>query len=145
MTASVGRPTVPRVHVGLITNSDARVPAILTSLGIRTSDRRYGSNLTVDARANFDIDSVALSCDVGHEKPNRKIFDAARSLSPFAAEDDSLYLHVGDSLSSDYHGALKAGWQSVLMDREGKYEGNEPKVERVRDLGSLMQKLTQRK
>ncbi|KAL9010385.1 MAG: hypothetical protein Q9173_004678 [Seirophora scorigena] len=142
MTASHGQSTLPRVHIGVITNSDARVSVILTSLGIRTNSRRYSSNTTVNSTSTFDIDSVTLSYDVGFEKPNKNIFDAAKSLNPFNAESDSSYLHVGNSLGSDYYGAQKAGWRSVLLDRDSRYEGIEPNVDRVGDLVSLMQKLT---
>lgn len=109
---------------------------------MRVNDRRYGSSATIDSYGTFDIDFVTMSYDVGFEKPDRWIFDAAKSLSPFAFENDILCLHCGDDMQEDYRGALEAGWQSVLLDRDGKYDSKETTAERVRDLGSLMQKLT---
>lgn len=97
----------------------------------------------VHSASTSDIDSLTLSYDVGFEKPNKNIFDAAKTLNPFNAESDSSYLHVGDSLWNDYHGAQKAGWRSILLDRDGRYKGMEPRVDRVGDLVSLIQRLAQ--
>ncbi|KAL8754310.1 MAG: hypothetical protein Q9184_005153 [Pyrenodesmia sp. 2 TL-2023] len=131
----------PRVHVGIISNSDDRVSTILGSHGIRLDNRRYGSGSLVASQDTFDVDSVTLSYDVGFEKPNRMIFDAARSLSPFATEGDTLYLHIGDCPMDDYQGAREAGWESILLDRDRNHKDTEPRPQRMRHLGSLMEAL----
>ncbi len=52
-------------------------------------------------------------------------------------------VHVGDDLEKDVFGAREAGWRSVLLDREGKYVGDERigegegMVTRVAGLGEL--------
>lgn len=52
-------------------------------------------------------------------------------------------VHVGDDLEKDMFGAREAGWRSVLLDREGKYVGDERigdgegMVSRVGGLGEL--------
>ncbi|KAL8732887.1 MAG: hypothetical protein Q9166_002488 [cf. Caloplaca sp. 2 TL-2023] len=139
-TASASRLGPSRVQVGIISNSDDRVPSILASLGIRVAGRRYGSSI-IESTKHFDIDWVVMSYDVSNEKPDRGIFDAAKALSASFMGQESAYLHVGDSIDEDYHGALKAGLQSVLLDRDGTHESNVPKAARVTDLSSLVQKL----
>lgn len=84
-----------------------------------------------------------MSYDVGFEKPDRRIFNAAKSLSGVAAGSNSLYLHIGDNLVEDYDGARKAGWQSLLLDRDGSYNDDAAEAERVKDLNSLLQRLTE--
>lgn len=132
-----------QLQVGIISNSDDRVPAILASLGIRVQDRRYGSTVPVSSPKVGDIDWVIMSCDVGFEKPNRGIFDAAKTLSGLGAGSDSLYMHVGDNPEEDYQGARAAGWQSLLLDRNGNCSGHALNAETVPDLDSLLQRLKQ--
>lgn len=134
----------PRVHVGIISNSDDRVSTILGSHGIRVDDRRYGSGTLVGSQGTFDIDSVTLSYDVGFEKPHRMIFDAARSLSPFATESDTLCLHIGNCPTDDYQGAREAGWESILLDRDSNHKYTEPRSQRIRHLDSLIKALRKR-
>ncbi len=141
-TASAEKP--PRVHVGIISNSDDRVSTILGSHGIRVNDRRHCSDTLVGSPGLFDIDSVTLSYDVGFGKPHRMIFDAARNLSPFATESDTLCLHIGDSLSDDYHGAREAGWDSILLDRDSNHTSGGPRAECMADLISVMKALRER-
>ncbi|KAK4097590.1 hypothetical protein N658DRAFT_456718, partial [Parathielavia hyrcaniae] len=80
-----------RVAVGIITNSDDRVPSILSSLGLRVSPLRFGCHSPLPGPGPgpgisqpeqlFDIDLHCMSYDVGHAKPDRQIFDAAESLA----------------------------------------------------------------
>lgn len=52
-------------------------------------------------------------------------------------------VHVGDDMEKDALGAREAGWGSVLVDREGKYVGDERvgdgegRVRRIGGLGEL--------
>jgi FMN phosphatase YigB (HAD superfamily) len=118
-----------RIVVGIITNSDDRVPSILESLGLKVGPRRVGQSSQYMAHSSVrkDIDFVVHSYDVGHEKPDRRIFDAATSLltSTLAKDgqgitsDDFEKLYVGDDLEKDYEGAEAAGWHAVLLDRNG--------------------------
>ncbi|KAL8820481.1 MAG: hypothetical protein Q9223_001311 [Gallowayella weberi] len=128
--------------IGIISNSDDRIPAILASLGISVSDRRYGSG-AVASTDHSDIGWVVMSYDVGIEKPDKGIFDAAKGLSTSFAESESekLYIHVGDSIKEDYRGSLDAGWEGVLLDREGKHKDDIPEADRMTNLTSLTYRL----
>ena len=94
----------------MITNSDDRVPDILSTFGLRVSPLRFGSgaasplllsnNISTESEksattatntgepttgqnqvSNFDIDFTCISYDVGFEKPNREIFAAAEEMA----------------------------------------------------------------
>jgi FMN phosphatase YigB (HAD superfamily) len=146
-----------KIIVGIITNSDDRVPGILEDFGLIINSRRFvasaeplkvrsksaemlfagsdedsrpspGTNPRVrsaDPESHDDVDFVILSYDVGHEKPNRRMFDAASAtLHEMLANHDSKLdasdfwkLYVGDDLNKDYMAARQAGWAAVLVDR----------------------------
>ncbi|KAF2712524.1 haloacid dehalogenase, partial [Pleomassaria siparia CBS 279.74] len=118
--------------VGIVTNSDDRVPGILESFGLRVGTRRVGVKTERSARANLDddISFVVMSYDVGFEKPDRRIFQAAEAmLKETLAEDGEgveeqaiggfEMLYVGDSFEKDYLGAKDSGWEAVMVDRAG--------------------------
>jgi FMN phosphatase YigB (HAD superfamily) len=118
-----------RIIVGIITNSDDRVPGILQSFDLQVGSRRAGttSHITKQNSPQNDIDFVVLSYDVGHEKPDPRIFNAATSVltKMLTVDEEGLdvndfeKLYVGDDLEKDYLGAMAAGWHSVLLDHEG--------------------------
>ncbi|KAF2464743.1 HAD-like protein [Lindgomyces ingoldianus] len=129
--------------VGVITNSDDRVPRVLESLGLKIGPRRAGSSALRTERGSLDhdISFVVLSYDVGYEKPDPRMFNAAAdmlraTLSDGSADakthsiDDFDMLYVGDSVEKDLVGAARAGWDSVFVDRIGAYakhlEQNQP-------------------
>jgi putative hydrolase of the HAD superfamily len=108
-------------RMAVISNSDGKIDAVLTRCGI------------CDCFA-----SITDSGNVGHEKPNRAIFDAA--LGEMKA-DPSASLYVGDLYSVDYVGARNAGMQAVLFDVAGAYRDREfPRVESLTELENLLQK-----
>lgn len=77
------------------------------------------------------FDGVVVSAVFGASKPSRAIFDEAvrRAGVPHAEA-----LHVGDSLTDDYHGARAAGLHALLVDRPGRApEGSEA----IRSLSEL--------
>ncbi|CAO2648030.1 Nn.00g089520.m01.CDS01 [Neocucurbitaria sp. VM-36] len=114
--------------VGIITNSDDRVPGILESFGLKIGPRRVGTadQRSAEACSRDDIDFVVLSYDVGFEKPDRRIFDAATEMlkETLAGNQQGLStqdfekLYVGDDLEKDYDGAEAAGWDRVLLNRD---------------------------
>ena len=107
--------------ISVISNADGKIDAVLTRCGI------------CDCFA-----SITDSGNVGHEKPNRAIFDAA--LGEMKA-DPSASLYVGDLYSVDYVGARNAGMQAVLFDVAGAYREREfPRVESLTELENLLQK-----
>lgn len=124
------------LQVGIISNSDDRVSAILASLGIRVNDRTCGPNTS--GKEDSHIDWIILSYDVGAEKPHTAIFDAARRTSAMATDSGCFFCHVGDSLSEDYQGAQEAGWTGVLLDRDDQYKDVVPGARRIQSLRSLM-------
>lgn len=120
-----------RMVVGVITNSDNRVPDVLSSLGLRVSPLRYGSVATSDQSpaSAYDVDFTVMSYDVGYEKPDRRIFEAAEEILAVSLQGDSSAekpdnasewqkVYVGDEYSKDVVGAVGAGWNAVLINRD---------------------------
>jgi putative hydrolase of the HAD superfamily len=102
--------------LGLITNYDTRVFAVLDALGLRGL-----------------LSAVVVPAHVGAAKPDGAIFAAALSRLGADAADA---LHVGDDLDDDYRGATAAGLQAVLLDRQGRHRG-EAGVRRIESLAEL--------
>jgi len=109
--------------VGVITNSDNRVPGVLTSLGLKVRDcAERGS----DDKVQEDISFITMSYDVGFEKPSAHIFKAAEGAfsallsSREVSEQDLVKVLVGDDIDKDVFGAMDAGWNAILLDRESK-------------------------
>ncbi|KAF9739887.1 hypothetical protein PMIN06_006052 [Paraphaeosphaeria minitans] len=118
-----------KIVVGVISNSDDRVPSILSSLGLNVQPRRVGSEIGPIADSE-DISFVVHSYDVGVEKPDKRIFNAARDLGKALGSMDECHkLYVGDSIGQDYLGATNAEWQSLLIDRNYKLGGGKREVE----------------
>lgn len=115
-TASNGDSAWSKPIVGIITNSDNRVPSILSNFGLKVGLRRHGNDSQASVKAEDDINFVMLSYDVGFEKPDSKIFDAAKQLVP----GQERFLHIGDDLQKDYYAAKRAGWEGLLLDRDVK-------------------------
>lgn len=80
--------------------------------------------------AQQDIDFVICSYDVGFEKPDRRVFDAAKStLREILAAEKGMssaqevdlgdwdLVYVGDEIEKDGVGATQAGWNAVVVDR----------------------------
>jgi FMN phosphatase YigB (HAD superfamily) len=114
-----------RTIVGIITNSDDRVPGILESFGLQINSRRYSASSSPDKYSSTqdDVDFVVLSYDVGYEKPDKRVFGAAVSMlaemTPENPSSEYEKLYVGDDLEKDYDGAEAVGWNAVLVDRNG--------------------------
>jgi putative hydrolase of the HAD superfamily len=98
---------------GLITNYDSRIYRLVESLGL-------------DSR----LDSVTIPATAGAAKPASAIYAHALRGHRAAARDAC---HVGDSLADDYQGALEAGLQAVLLDRDNRHAALAG-VRRVRNL-----------
>lgn len=123
-----------KLETGIITNSDHRVPSVLSDLGLHVGPRRYGTNtcaLDLEDSSQVNINFVVMSYDVGFEKPDRRIFDIARQLGskgqliePYEIEPYEC-LHVGDHIQQDFLGAQAAGWNSLLLNRHQHNVGNQ--------------------
>jgi FMN phosphatase YigB (HAD superfamily) len=144
---TAGKWSFDRIIVGVISNTDDRVPAVLKSLGLEVGDVRadqdrssmelpgfehsHNANKTAcktmvelsEQNLNIDIDMVITSYEAGEEKPHRLIFDVAKRQAlqlscPWrTAETRFNALHVGDDPEKDYHAATAAGWQAYLIPR----------------------------
>ena len=130
-----------RVVIGIITNSDDRVPDILRSFGLSVSRLRYGNHTTsaVYSEREHDIDFSVISYDVGHEKPDKRIFQAAEEVLSRKADDVAGWrkVYVGDEYDKDVVGALNAGWNAVLIDRESPGQREDLKWLDDEPVGSL--------
>jgi putative hydrolase of the HAD superfamily len=104
-----------KYKLGLISNSDGSVAAVLKRCGIG------------DCFLAFTDSGL-----VGFEKPNAAIFGAAlNQLS--ARPEESLY--VGDTYSVDYVGAINVGMRGLLLDVAGTYrDSGLPRIERLNEL-----------
>ncbi|KAH8776280.1 hypothetical protein F5883DRAFT_410102, partial [Diaporthe sp. PMI_573] len=88
-----------------------------------------------------------MSYDVGFEKPDRRIFDAADELAreiiasrigeEAAVSGDGsaawTKVYVGDEYEKDVVGALGAGWNAVLIDAEEQH----PQIPKCPDAGAV--------
>jgi putative hydrolase of the HAD superfamily len=79
------------------------------------------------------LDGALSSAEVGAPKPDPEIFTRALALAG-ARPDEAL--HVGDDLEADVGGALAAGLEPVLIDREGSL-APPPGVRRIASLAEL--------
>jgi putative hydrolase of the HAD superfamily len=70
------------------------------------------------------FDGIVASAKVGSEKPERAIFEEALRLAGLAVRRDRV-VHVGNDPVSDVEGAISAGIDAVLIDREGDLQGPE--------------------
>ncbi len=84
----------------VVSNWDSTLPSLLARLGLAAA-----------------VDEVVVSALVGVSKPARGIFDEAVRRAGVAHAEA---LHVGDSLTDDYHGARDAGLEALLLDRRGR-------------------------
>jgi putative hydrolase of the HAD superfamily len=88
-------------RLGIISNWDERLRSILDGLNLT----RW-------------FDTVVISCDAGVEKPQRGIFNLARERALAGREaEGTRFLHVGDSPTDDFEGALAAGFDARLVNR----------------------------
>ncbi|GAD98813.1 predicted protein [Paecilomyces variotii No. 5] len=130
-----------RIVVGVISNSDDRVPAVLKSLGLKVGNVRADQGRSSmelpgfeegveasssDSGRDNDIDMIITSYEAGKEKPHPLIFQVARRQAlSFLGEsieashmDDWTCVHIGDNHEQDYKGALNAGWKSLFLPRD---------------------------
>jgi putative hydrolase of the HAD superfamily len=108
-----------RFRLGVISNSDGLIAALLGRVGIADC-----------------FECIVDSGSVGVEKPDARIFKSALERMNVSGEAS---LYVGDVYSIDYLGARAAGMQAVLFDVCGAYrERNLPRVESLEQLIALL-------
>jgi putative hydrolase of the HAD superfamily len=87
------------LHLGVISNWDERLRPLLGALGL----------------AGY-FKTMAISCEVGAEKPAPEIFLAALRAAGLTASET---VHIGDSYDHDVRGAEAVGMTAILVDRGG--------------------------
>lgn len=81
------------------------------------------------------LEVVVTSAEVGYQKPDARLFEAARRRLDVAAHE---ILHVGDRVE-DVDGAEAAGFSAVLLDRKGTLAARQVRViATLRELHSLI-------
>lgn len=94
-------------NVGILSNSDSTMRLTMEDMGIGQL---------------FGPSHVCLSYETGYEKPSVEAFQAAqRQMLLEDNTDSSNCWHVGDDIKKDFEGALNAGWNSILVDRDGEH------------------------
>lgn len=101
--ATLARLKTMGLELGIISNFDSRLFAVMRGLGIAEA-----------------FDTVTISSLAQAAKPAPQIFRLA--VEKHAVDPDEA-LHVGDSLRDDVEGATKAGLHAALLDRHGKHRG----------------------
>jgi HAD superfamily hydrolase (TIGR01549 family) len=87
------------------------MPLVLVTNG--PSDGQRAKLKQLDIESFFT--AILVSSEIGFAKPSAEIFQmAAESLGVSPPE----LLMIGDSVRDDYHGALQAGCQAILLDRK---------------------------
>jgi putative hydrolase of the HAD superfamily len=104
------------LKLGVISNFDSRLCDVLRA-----------------CRLDHFFDSIHVSTRVGAAKPDSAIFQAALN---YHAVDARHAWHVGDSLREDVEGAMAAGINAVLLDRDNRFAENPPSV-RITSLNQL--------
>lgn len=107
---------IPGAHSALWALRQAGARLVLTSNTLATP--ASVSRLILDDHDLAAVfDETVFSSDVGLAKPRREMFVAVATA---AGTDLDRIVHVGNSLTTDIHGALNAGCRAVLFNPRGK-------------------------
>ena len=104
-------------RLGVISNFDSRLYDVLRA-----------------CRLDHFFDSVCISTRVGAAKPDPAIFQAALNYQSVEARRA---WHLGDSLREDVEGAMAAGVNAILLDRDDRFAENAP-APRITSLNQLV-------
>jgi len=94
------------LKLGVISNFDSRLYDVLRACGL-----------------DHFFDSVHVSSRSGAAKPDAAIFQTALI---YHAVEARMAWHIGDSLREDFEGAMAAGLNAVLLDRDDSFAENAP-------------------
>ncbi len=111
-------------------------------LGLISNAQRPLATIIPDPPVLDRFDFVVTSVEVGAEKPDPRIFEAALRRGGVQAHEA---LHVGDQYLNDLVGARDAGLQAVLLDRHGLWgELDCPRVASLLEIGPYLDGLSSR-
>ncbi|MEO1400196.1 MAG: HAD-IA family hydrolase [Cyanobacteria bacterium J06635_1] len=99
--SSIARWQCQNIELGIISNFDSRIYAVLSALGL-----------------DNDFKSVTISTEVGAAKPDALMF--ATALQKHRAIASEAW-HIGDSYDEDFRGAQGAGLKGIWLKRQGLY------------------------
>ncbi len=122
---------------------DDTIPALKTcrqmglTIGLISNMNQSGDELAESMGLLPYLDFSITSHEVGAEKPSPLIFE--RALERAGAQPAGA-VHVGDQLTSDVDGAVNAGINAVLLDRDGNHKGYtaQPRIEGLEELPRLL-------
>ena len=129
---------VRRVEYGMVIYDDV-IPALKAcreqglTVGLVSNMNQDGDELAANLGLLPHLDFTLTSQEVGAEKPDPRIFGYALARAGARAEQAA---HVGDQLLTDVAGAVNAGVQPVLLDRDGNHKGyrEHPRIEGLAEL-----------
>lgn len=107
-----------RLPVIAVSNWDARLPEVLRGVGLTEQ-----------------LTAVVASYEIGAEKPDPEIFEAALALLPPSVARGRV-LHVGDSMPEDVRGAEAVGLRAVWLDRAGTGDAGPVRIRSLVELHS---------
>ncbi len=107
-------------------------------VGIVSNVVSPGSELAEQLGLSDSIDFAVTSSEVGVEKPDRRIF--VEALLRAGDTPPGAAIMVGDQIESDVKGAVGAGIQPVLLDRNDIHLGfaEHPRISCLQELHSLL-------
>jgi len=83
----------------------------------------------------LEIDAGISSFHHGKTKPHASIFRAVLALLEVEPEQAAM---VGDTIADDVEGARAVGMTAVLLDRDGRHAGYEPRIESLAELPGVL-------
>ena len=135
---------IRKIDYGL-TLFDDTIPALNAcrqmglTVGLISNMNQSGDELADSMGLLPYIDLSITSHEVGAEKPNPLIFE--RALERAGARPERA-VHVGDQITSDIAGAVNAGINAVLLDRDGNHKGYtaQPRITGLEELPALLER-----
>ena len=107
-------------------------------VGVVSNVPSGGDELADELGLTGSIDFAVTSSEVGVEKPDRRIFDEALRRAKGTMPDAAVM--VGDQIDSDVKGAVGAGIQPILLDRNDNHVGfkGHPRIQCLEQLHGLL-------
>ena len=100
------------------------------TIGAISNGNSYPDRLGLSHLFDFEV----MAELVGYSKPDPRIFHAA--LREAGCEAGEL-LHIGDDIEADVRGAVRAGANALLIDRNGPQQALPPEVRTITNLNQL--------